>query len=300
MADIAEARRRLGRVGAGLMVQIAPAAEWRASVRRVEEAGYGAAWVNETIGGREALTQMGVLLAASDRITVGAAIANVWARHPAAMQGGASVLADSYPGRLALGVGVSMNAIVERSGQKWERPLGRMRAYLDRMDAAVESAPRPPVPFPRLVAALGPRMLELARERADGALPAAMPVEHTRRAREVLGPDRLLVVLQMAVLEPDLGAARRVIRESGILDVPDSPYTRALRGMGYGDADLAGGGTDALIDARFALGSEAAVAERIQAHLDAGADHVCVTVPGPDLRSMTDLLERLAPALPTT
>ncbi|GAA3982872.1 TIGR03620 family F420-dependent LLM class oxidoreductase [Actinomadura viridis] len=297
MADIAEARRRLGRVGAGLMVQIAPAAEWRASVRRVEEAGYGTAWVNETIGGREALTQMGVLLAASDRIAVGSAIANVWARHPAAMQGGASVLADSYPGRLALGVGVSMNAVVERSGQKWERPLGRMRAYLDRMDTAVESAPRPPVPFPRLVAALGPRMLELARERADGALPAAMPVEHTRRAREVLGPDRLLVVLQMAVLEPDLGAARRVVRESGILDVPDSPYTRALRGMGYGDADLAGGGTDALIDARFALGGEAAVAERIRAHLDAGADHVCVTVPGPDLRSMTGLLERLAPSL---
>ncbi|GAA2412855.1 TIGR03620 family F420-dependent LLM class oxidoreductase [Actinomadura vinacea] len=294
---VEETRRRLGRVGAGLMVPIAPADEWRESVRRVEKAGYRSVWVNEAIGGREVFAHMGVMLAASERIVVGSAIANVWARHPAAMQGGAAVLADAYPGRLALGLGVSMGAIVEQSGQKWERPLGRMRDYLDQLDASAAMAPRPPVPFPRILAALGPKMTGLARERADGALPATMPVEHTRRSREILGPDRLLVVLQMVIPETDPATAREIIRGTGLLNIPDSPYTSALRGLGHGDADLAGGGTDELIDARFAWGTEKTIAERLQAHLDAGADHVLVTVLGETLGSMTEQFERLSPAL---
>ncbi|XVQ16076.1 TIGR03620 family F420-dependent LLM class oxidoreductase [Spirillospora sp. CA-255316] len=251
------------------------------------------------MGGREAFAQMGVMLAASERIVVGSAIANIWARHPAAMHGGAAVLADAYPERLLLGLGVSMGMIVEQSGQKWERPLSRMRDYLDQMDASASMAPRPPVPFIRILAALGPKMVGLAGERADGALPAVMPVEHTRRTRELLGPDPLLVVLQMAIPETDPATARGIVRGSGLMNLPDSPYTKALRGMGHGDTDLLEGGTDELIDARFAWGSESAIAERVHAHLDAGADHVLVTVPGDSLRSMTEHLERLAPALTT-
>ncbi|WP_433324329.1 TIGR03620 family F420-dependent LLM class oxidoreductase [Spirillospora sp. CA-294931] len=290
-------RKRLGRIGIGLMTPIAPAEEWRRAVRRVEAAGFGSVWVNEAIGGREAFAQMGLLLAASERITVASGIANIWARHPASMQGGASVLADAYPGRLVLGLGVSMAAFVERSGQEWERPLAKMTGYLDRMDAAAEQAPRPEVPFPRVLAALGPKMLELARERADGATPAALPVEHTRRAREVLGPDKLLVSMQVALLETEPEKARGIVRQVALTDLPGSPYTRALRGMGYGDADLEDGGSDELTDARFPWGGVDAVTAKIGAHLDAGADHVCVNVVAPDLASTVDQLELLAPAL---
>jgi probable F420-dependent oxidoreductase len=263
----------------------------------VEEAGYGSIWVNEAIGGREVFTQLSVMLAATERIVLGSAIANLWARHPAAMQGAASVLADAYPGRLALGVGVSMGAIVEQSGQSWTSPLGRMRDYLDGMDASVEAAPTPEVPFPRLLAALGPKMQELARDRADGALPAAMPVEHTRQARERLGKDKLLVVLQTAILETDPAKAREIARGTQMLTLPGSPYIRSLRNLGYEDAALAGGGSDEVIDACFNWGDDATVAKRIQDHLDAGADHVCVTVFTPDLSSAADQFERLAPAL---
>ncbi|RFS81204.1 TIGR03620 family F420-dependent LLM class oxidoreductase [Actinomadura spongiicola] len=297
MAAVDEARIRLGRVGAGLMTPIAPAEDWRHAARRVEAAGYGAIWVNEVIGGREVFTQLSVMLAATRRVVLGSAIANVWARHPATMQGAASVLADAYPGRLALGIGVSIGAIVEQSGQKWTSPLSRMREYVDAMDAAVEAAPRPEVPFPRLVAALGPRMQDLAREKADGALPAAMPVEHTRLARERLGPDKLLIVAQTAILETSPEKARGVARGTQLLTLPGSPYARSLRNLGFGDADLADGGSDEVIDACFSWGDEVTIGRRIQEHLDAGADHVCVTTIAPDLPSSLDVYERLAPLL---
>ncbi|QKW35710.1 TIGR03620 family F420-dependent LLM class oxidoreductase [Actinomadura sp. NAK00032] len=290
-------RERLGRVGTGLMTPLAPAEEWRRAARRIEDAGYGSLWTNEAIGGREVFAQLGVLLGATERIVLGSGVANLWARHPAAMQGAASVLADAHPGRLALGVGVSMAASVERSGQKWTSPLARMREYLDGMDAAVAAAPVPEVPFPRLLAALGPKMQGLARERADGALPAAMPVEHTRAARERLGPDKLLVVTLTTILETDPGKARATARQMPLLSLPGSPYARVLRELGYPDEALAGGGSDEVVDACFAWGDEAAIGKRVQDHLDAGADHVVIAALAPDLASSADLYERLAPAL---
>ncbi|MFD0687438.1 TIGR03620 family F420-dependent LLM class oxidoreductase [Actinomadura fibrosa] len=292
-----EARRRLGRFGVALMAPMAPADAWRSAAKRMENAGYGAIWVNEAVGGREVFTQLSVMLPATERIVLGSAIANVWARHPAVMQGAASVLADAYPGRLALGVGVSMEQIVEGSGQRWSSPLGKMREYLDGMDASVAAAPVPSVPFPRLLAALGPKMQGLARDRADGALPAAMPVEHTRRARELLGPDKLLVVVQSVILEPDPVEARGIARQSPLLTVPGSPYVRSLRTLGFGDEALSGGGSDEVIDACLAWGDEKRIGERLNAHLDAGADHVCLVVMSPDLGASTDQYERLAPVL---
>lgn len=290
-------RERLGRVGVGLMTPIAPADEWRRAARRVEDAGYGSLWTNEAIGGREVFTQLSVLLGATERIVLGSGVANLWARHPAAMQGAASVLADAHPGRVALGVGVSIPAFVEQSGQKWTSPLARMREYLDGMDAAVAAAPVPEVPFPRLLAALGPKMQGLARDRADGALPAAMPVEHTRAARERLGPDKLLVVTLTTILEADPGKARAIARQMPLLSLPGSPYARVLRELGYPDEALAGGGSDEVVDACFAWGDEAAIGKRVQDHLDAGADHVVIAALAPDPASSADLYERLAPAL---
>ncbi|GAA1825934.1 TIGR03620 family F420-dependent LLM class oxidoreductase [Actinomadura chokoriensis] len=294
---VEETRGRLGRVGAVLMTPIAPADEWRRAARRVEEAGYGSIWTNESIGGREVFTQLGVVLAATERIVLGSAVANLWARHPATMQGAASVLADAYPGRLAVGVGVSVPERVKQSGMKWTSPLNRMREYLDGMDAAVDAAPVPEVPFPRLLAALGPRMQGLARDHADGALPASMPAEHTRTARERLGPGKLLVVMQVALLMTDPEKARTAARQTQLLSLPGSPYLRALKELGYTDEALAAGGSDEVLDACFMWGDEAAIGKRVQDHLDAGADHVAVAVLAPDLGSSADLFERLAPTL---
>ncbi|MEO3828369.1 TIGR03620 family F420-dependent LLM class oxidoreductase [Actinomadura sp. B10D3] len=297
MTAVDEARGRLGKVGVVLMTPIAPAEDWRRAAKRVEEAGYGTIWLNEAIGGREVFSQMSVMLAATDRIVVGSAIANLWARHPAAMQGAAAVLGDAYPGRLALGVGVSMGAIVEQSGQKWASPLTKMREYLDGMDTSASAAPVPDIPFPRLVAALGPKMQELARDRADGALPAAMPVEHTKATRERLGQDKLLVVMQTAILGTDPEKARGIARSTQMLAMPGSPYLRSLKTLGYEDAALADGGSDEVIDACFNWGDETAIVKRIHDHLDAGADHVGVTVFAPDLPSAAAQYERLAPFL---
>ncbi|NKZ03384.1 TIGR03620 family F420-dependent LLM class oxidoreductase [Actinomadura latina] len=298
VAAVEEMRGRLGRVGTALLTPIAPADDWRRAAHRVEQAGYGAIWTNEAIGGREVFAQLGVMLAATERVVLGSAVANLWARHPATMQGAASVLADAHPGRLAVGVGVSMPASVEQSGQKWTSPLNRMREYLDGMDAAIGAAPVPEVPFPRLLAALGPKMQRLARDRADGALPAAMPVEHTRLARERLGPDKLLVVMQTAILETDPEKARAAARQSQLLTLPGSPYVRSLKELGYPDEALAGGGSDEVVNACFNWGDEAAIGKKVQDHLDAGADHVAIAVFTPDLASSADLLERLAPVLP--
>lgn len=297
VAAVEDMRGRLGRVGAVLMTPIAPAREWRRAARRVEEAGYGSIWTNEAIGGREVFTQLGVMLAATERIVLGSGVANLWARHPATMQGAASVLADAHPGRLAVGVGVSAPERVEQSGMKWTSPLNRMREYLDGMDAAVDAAPVPEVPFPRLLAALGPKMQGLARDRADGALPAAMPVEHTRTARERLGRDKLLIVMQIAILTTDPEDARTAARQTQLLSLPGSPYLRPLKELGYSDEALAAGGSDEVVDACFGWGDEAAIGKRIQDHLDAGADHVAVTVFAPDLAGSADLFERLAPAV---
>lgn len=294
----AETRSRLGRVGFGLMAPVESADQWRDAAQRVDRAGYGTIWINEGIGGRDVFAQLGVLLAATDRIAVGSSIANLWARHPAAMQGGAAVLADAYPGRFLLGIGVSGPQYVEASGQTWTPPLERTRSYLEQMDGAAAWAPRPTVPFPRLVAALGPRMTELARDHSDGAMPAAMPVEHTRRTRDLLGPEPLLITILLAVDDPDLTAAREALRNTGLLDDAASGYAKALRGLGYGDADLADRNSDALIDARFAVGTPEAIASRVQDHLDAGADQVVLTaIPGATLAQTADLAERLAPAL---
>ena len=165
------------------------------------------------------------------------------------MQGGAATLAEAHPGRFVLGVGVSAPAVLSRvSGLTYERLVARMRDYLDEMDAVAG----PGEPFPRVLAALGPRMLGLARERADGAHPFLVPVEHTARARAALGPDRLLIPHQAFALAPDRESARSAVRGmfGPLLDLKSgSQYVRNLERLGYGPAAA---GTDRLLDALFA------------------------------------------------
>jgi probable F420-dependent oxidoreductase len=193
---------------------------------------------------------------------------------------------------------VSHAPVVEFSGQQYEKPLEHMAHYLDRMDAAAPNIPRTAVPVPRLLAALRPRMLALSRDRTDGAHPYFVPVDHTPIARDILGPDKLLIPEQAVVLSDDPTEARRTARRymAGYLGLPN--YVNNLRALGYTDDDLSAEGSDRLVDAIVAWGDEGAIARRIREHLDGGADHVVIQPLG-RLDVALDQLETLAPALLT-
>jgi probable F420-dependent oxidoreductase len=273
-----------------------PIDQERRAARRIEQLGYGSIWCGESIGGKEAFAHQSVLLAATERIVTGTGIANVWARHPATMQGGAATLGAAYPGRFVLGVGVSHAPEVDRSGQVYERPLNHMARYLDGMDVAAADAPTTAVPVPRVLAALRPQMLVLARDRADGAHPYFVPPLHTRLARQSLGPDRLLIPEQAVVLSVDRDEARRIARGHMrvYLELPN--YVNNLRHLGYTDEDLSGGGSDRIVDDLVAWGDDTDIVKRIREHLDGGADHVLLQPLG-SLHEALRQLEILSPAV---
>jgi probable F420-dependent oxidoreductase len=296
----AELTAAMGRVGAwSFALQANPIASAQAAVRGYEAVGIRAVWCPESLGSRDAFAQAAVLLAGSQRMIIAPGIANIYARDPMAMANGARTLAEAYRGRFVLGIGVSHAPSVARRGGVYGSPIETMSAYIDAMDAAAwagpADAPRPPL----ILAALGPRMLELAAERADGAHPYFVPVEHTAFARERVGPTTFLATEVTAVIDADPLRARAVARDfaSRYLALPN--YANNLRRLGYSDEDVAGGGSDRLLDAVVAQGSVEAVAARVRAHLDAGADHVCVQLRSADpadlaLDGYRDLLAALA------
>ena len=291
-------RSRLGPVGvwSGLLRR-AGAAEERGAVARIESLGYTSLWTGEGIGGKEAFAHAAMVLAASTTLVAGTGIANLWARHPATMQGAAATVGAAWPGRFVLGVGVSHAPMVDRSGQAYARPLERMSRYLEEMDAAVADAPATTVAVPRILAALRPKMLELARDRADGAHPYFVPPEHTPQARAVLGPDKLLIPEQAVVLSTDPDQARRAARQHMDMYLRLPNYVNNLRRLGYSDDDLAGGGSDRLVDAIVAWGDEGAIAARVADLRAGGADHVLLQPLADDLDGALAQLEALAPAV---
>jgi probable F420-dependent oxidoreductase len=243
----------------------------------LDELGYGALWVPESRG-REAFAQSALLLGATRRIAVATGIANIYARDAVTMANGQRALAEAYPGRFLLGLGVSHRPSVENiRGHRYGPPLATMRAYLDAMDAAPYAPPRA-ADESRVLAALGPKMLALSAARAHGAHPYFVPVEHTEQARAILGSGPLLAPEQAVVLEGDPATARRIARRHMETYLRLENYTNNLRRLGYGDDDLANGGSDRLVDAIVAWGSLDDVVGRVRAHLDAGADHVCIQV----------------------
>jgi probable F420-dependent oxidoreductase len=270
--------------------------EERSAARRIEELGYGSIFVGERIGGREAMAHQSLLLAATERIVTGTGIANVWARHPAVLQGGSETIGAAYPGRFILGIGISHAPLVSLSGQTYEKPLAHMAAYLDDMARAAADVPAIGEQVPHVLAALRPKMLELARQHTDGAHPYFVPVSHTPVARAALGQDKLLIPEQAVLVETDPVEARRVARSfmKAYLGLPN--YVTNLLELGYEDGDIAGGGSDRLVDAIVAWGDEEAVYTRVRAHLDSGADHVVIQPLGRLDRAMNQL-EALAPAL---
>jgi probable F420-dependent oxidoreductase len=235
----------------------------------LETLGYGALWSS---GGFDpGLSPIfGQLLASTTRVAVASGIVSMWTGAPVDVGAAVADLESKFPGRFLLGIGASHAPMVS----DYTRPYSRMVAYLDALDALDT-----PVPVERrALAALGPRMLELAARRAAGAHPYFVPVEHTARARSILGPAPLLAPEVAVVLETDAAAARALAREYASLYLALPNYTQNLRTFGFDDGDIDAGGSDRLIDAVIPWGNATTIAARIREHHDAGADHVCLQV----------------------
>jgi probable F420-dependent oxidoreductase len=268
---------RLGRVAIwNFALQRLAAREETGAAREYERLGYPAIWIPESLGSKEVFAHAAMLLGATQHVPIATGIANIHARDPMAMANGAKALAEAYPDRFVLGIGVSHAPSVATRGGDYTKPLETMRAYLDAMSRAQYAAPEPDPPVPLLLAALGPRMLELAAERADGAHPYFVPVEHTPFARRYLGPEPFLAPEITAVLTTDRDAGLRIARAFArhYLVLPN--YANNLRRLGWSDQDIANDGSDRLIDAVVAIGDVDAIVRRVNDHLDAGADHVSV------------------------
>jgi probable F420-dependent oxidoreductase len=274
-------------------------------IAELEALGYAAFWFGEAPGGKEAFTRAATLLSASTDIVVGTGIASLWGRDPLNTASAIRTVGEAFPGRFIAGLGVSHPPAVEARGQTYQRPFSMMREHLAGIAAAQHQSPSPAVHVPIVLAALRPRMLQLAGTAADGAHPYFVPVEHTARARQIIGPDRLLAPELAVVLESDPVEARRLARlHTGSFYLQAPNYVENLRWLGWSDDDLAGAGSDALVDAVVAWGDEQAIASRIREHLDAGADHVCIQ-PVTEIRPLVDgsdsqamgVLRRLADAV---
>jgi probable F420-dependent oxidoreductase len=269
--------RRLGRVGAwSFALQRLPAAQELPAARELERLGLPTLWIPESLGSKDVLAHAALLLGATKEAVIATGIANIHARDPMAMANGARALADAFPGRFVLGIGVSHAPSVEMRGGSYANPIAQMTAYLDAMAAAQYAAPPLPEPVPLVLAALGPRMLALAAERADGAHSYFVPVEHTPYARQHLGPEPCLAVEMTGVLTTDRSAGLAIARAFGrhYLALPN--YANNLRRLGWGDVDIGNDGSDRLLEAVVAIGDVDAIVSRVKAHLEAGADHVCL------------------------
>jgi probable F420-dependent oxidoreductase len=290
---------RIGRVGVWtFQFDRMTVAEVRRAAGQIEEAGAGALWIPESLVSKEVFAHATILLAATGRMPIATGIANIWARDAVAMQNGARTLADAYPGRFILGLGVSHEPVVRRRAGEgaYQKPLTRMRAYLDAMDRARYTGPEPAQPAPRVLAALGPRMLALAAERTAGAHPYFVPVEHTPIARKALGDGPLLAVEQAVVFEEDATKAREMARGHMAGYVRLENYANNLRRLGWSDGDITEM-SDALVDAIVGWGPFERIVDRVHAHLRRGADHVCVQPLGPDTRIPIDRIKGLVSAV---
>jgi probable F420-dependent oxidoreductase len=259
----------LGRIGiwrhpSGLTPEVAA---------EVEALGYGAVWVGGSPPGDLGFVEH--LLDTTENIAVATGIVNVWQDDAATVGASYHRITGRHPGRFLLGLGIGH----PEATQEYQSPYAKLVSYLDQLDDL-----KVPVEG-RVLAALGPRVLRLAAERAAGAHPYLVTPEHTREARQILGDGKLLAPEQKLVLETDPERARAIGRarvEKPYLSLTN--YLSSLRRLGWTDADFADGGSDALIDALAVHGDAAAIARGVTAHLDAGADHVAVQVLNPDPR----------------
>jgi probable F420-dependent oxidoreductase len=261
-----ELRQRLGRFGIFAGPPSRLGIEPAVLAARIEKAGLTSAWIGGGNPAPQALEALAAMLAATERLVVATGIANIWAWEPAALQAAAAALARRFPGRFILGLGVSHHARVTELGYSYERPYSKMARFLDELDGG----DLPPV----VLAALGPKMLALSAQRTLGAHPYFTPPAHTAQARAILGAGPLLVPeIAGALASGDAGLAAVRGYARNYLQLPN--YVNNLRRLGYTDADVTGDGSDRLLSAVTPHGT-AELAAGIQAHVDAGADHVVI------------------------
>ena len=246
------------------------------SAQRIESLGYSALWIPETVG-RHPFAHAAWLLANTSELVVATGIASIYHREPGVTLAAQNTLAEQSGNRFLLGLGVSHKPMVEGvRGLTYGKPVTTMREYLEKMDASPYSGPKPESAPPRVIAALGPRMLELSRDACQGAHPYFTSPDHTAMAREVLGPDAWLCVEQKVILEEDPGKARDLARQTAQVYIGLPNYRNNWLRMGLEESDFDDGGSDRFVDATFAWGDADAIRARIQAHHDAGATHVCI------------------------
>jgi len=267
------------------------------AARQIEELGFGSLWFGEAYG-RESFSAAQAHLAATSRLVVGTGIANIYARGAMAANGAVRLIESLSPGRFVVGLGVSHQRPLERDRKvAYRPPLEAMAEYLDELDSAPyygADAVRPPI----VLAALGPKMLGLARDRTAGAHPYLVTPRHTASARQTLGPDPLLVVEQAVVLGQDREESLRRAHDHLHIYTGLPNYRNSWLRQGFSEEDLVRGGSERLADALVVQGDEDAVVARVRQHLDAGADHVLLQVLGEDLGQVPmDEWRALAPAV---
>jgi len=297
MADAERLKLRPVGIWTGAL-DFVPASRAQEYAAEIEELGYGAIWIPE-VAGRDVFVHLALLLSATRTLVGATGIANIWARDAVAMAGASKGLTEAFPERVVFGLGVShKNLVDDLRGHNYDKPLAAMSRYLDAVDKAPYSAHRPGTPVRRVLAALGPKMLELAAEKTDGAHPYFTIPEHTVKARDILGAEPLLCPEQAVVLETDPARAREIGRTYTTVYLSQPNYVRNMLRLGFEESELANGGTDAFVDSLVAWGTIDDVVKRVQAHLDAGADHVSVQPLDPERRGVpSKQWKELAPAL---
>lgn len=265
----------------------------RDSVKKLEAAGYRMAWNNEIVWDKDAFVDLALLLSATEHLAFGTSIANIWARTPQVTGLAAANVAEAFPDRFVLGIGVGYEGQALSVGKEWGHPLDNMRAYLEGMQVPQGMRQVPDAAYPMVMAARRPKMVALSGEIADGLNCNMVPPEWTAHARVVLGPDKLVVIGVSTVLDADIDRARETARTSarGV-----APILAELDGISFSNDELSEG-TDAVVDALVAYGTPDRIADQVRAHLDAGADHVMIMLNGQNYTTGIEQSLALAPAL---
>ncbi len=271
-----------------------PSSIQRGFARQMEQLGYGTLWVGEGLA-QEAFGRAAILLSATERLVVATGIANIWARDAAAMANGGRTLAEAFPHRFLLGIGVSHAPIVRARGHDYSRPYSAMRDYLTAMTEVTWRGPEAEMP-PIVLAALGPKMSALAAERTAGAYPYFTTCEHVREVRSILGPEPFLAADLPVVLADNLRAARTIGDRHLANYLRAENYRNNLARLGWSDADLDLPGSTRLFDEIVAWGTPEQISEKVAERFEAGADQVVFNLIASDssVPPLTEL-ERLAP-----
>jgi probable F420-dependent oxidoreductase len=288
----------LGKIGIWAMLETMTVRETLGFANKIEQHGYKVLWIPEGPG-RDPFAHSAYLLSHTGSLAIATGIANIWARDAMAMASAARTVAEIAEGRFILGIGVSHKPVIANRGHTYDKPYSYMKQYLPQLKEALKKPGRIKNQIPLLIAALHPKMLALAAAQTDGTHPYFVPPEHTAKVRAQIGRTPWVCVEQAVILEADATRARAAARQHMSFYVTQLPnYKNNLKALGWQEADFDNGCSDRLVDAIVAWGNEDKIRARIQAHLTAGATHVCIQALRADSQPLPDLraIEAFAPA----